>query len=131
MRQERVKAENKAEFEERRKKMKFTVQQRFVLRRMMPAEDEYFNMLKAREITEACGLTDDEQKIFESSTILVPGATITDWKMVDAKIPAKPIDPGEWLSNHFRSILKKQFDEKKIREDTIDLYNLFCGPPQE
>ena len=133
MSEKKVKEAKKAEIielEERRKEMKFTGQQRLVLLTMMPREGEYFNIKKMRMVKEALGLNDIEQKIFESSSVMFPGGTITNWDSVNSKIPRKAIDVGEWIGNHLRHELKKQFDEKKLREDTIDLYDMFCGVPE-
>ena len=134
MSEEKVKEKSKAkriELDERRKRMKFTGQQRLTLLGMMPREGEYFNIRKQREIREDLAFSDKEQELFEKYTILIPGGTVVDWKKINLEFPPKAIDVGEWLSGHFRSELKKQFDEKKLREETVDLYDMFCGPPQE
>lgn len=133
MSEKKVKEQKKAEvieLEERRKGMKFTAQQRLVLLTMMPREGEYFNIRQLRIVKETLGLNDIEQKIFESSTVVFPGGTITNWIPVNSEISLKSIDVGEWIGNHLRHELKKQFDEKKLREDTIDLYDMFCGVPE-
>lgn len=133
MSQEKVKAQNKAkiiELEERRKGMKFNIEQRFALLRMWPAEGEYFNMRNARIVKENLALDDKEQTIFASNTLLIPGGTTTDYRIVHEKTALKAIDVGEWLASHFRTILKKQFDERKIRDDCIELYDMFVGIPQ-
>ena len=135
MSQERVKVEKEKakviELEERRKRMKFTAQQRIVLLGMFPREGEYFNIRKQREVREVLAFNDDEQKVIETETVFVPGGSITNWKKVDKTIALKVLDVGEWLASYFRSELKKQYDDKKIREDTVDLYDIFCGTPQE
>lgn len=134
MSQKAAKATRKAEaieLEERRKRMQFTARQRLVLLATMPQEAGYFNIQKIREVRETLGFSDSEQKVFEGSTTVIPGATITNWKEVDKQIPPKRVDVGEWLTNYFRTELKKQYDEEKLREDTIDLYDTFCGPPQK
>jgi len=118
------------DLEKQRKRMKFTAQQRIVLLGMMPREGEYFNILKQREVRETLAFDDSEQKTIETETVFVPGGSLTNWKKVDKAVTLKAIDVGEWLAGHFRSELKKQYDEKKLREDTIDLYDLFCGVPQ-
>lgn len=132
MSEEQVKAKRKEEaiaMEERRKAAKYSIQQRLVLIARMPAEGEYFNIKSMRIVREELGLNDDEQKAFESSTVLIPGATVTDWKVVNTA-PLKAVDVGEWLASHFRTVFKKQFDEKKIRDETVELYDIFCGAPQ-
>ena len=133
MSQEKVKKQNKAkviELEERRKGLKFNIQQRFTLLAMMPAEGEYFNIRKMREVKEDLALNDKEQEVFESCTVLFPGGTVTNWKKANLEMPPKSVDVGEWLAGDFRMKLKKQFDEKKVRDDTVDLYDMFCGAPQ-
>ncbi len=119
------------ELEEVRKRTKFNVQQRFTLLNMMPKEGGYFNIKKMREVKEALGLSDSEQSIFEQATVLIPGGTVTNWKKANDDIVLKRVDVGEWLANHFRTELKRQYDREKIREDTIDLYDMFCSIPKE
>jgi len=134
MSQKQAKEERKKEAEEmesRRKAALYTVQQRFTLLNMMPAEGEYFNMRNSRLVKEECAMTDKEQVVFVGCTILIPGGTRTNWVQVHREIPSKLIDVGEWLASHFRTILKKQFDENKIKDETVELYDIFCGPPQE
>jgi len=117
--------------EEKKKEMKFTAQQRLVLIGMLPKEGSYFNIKKVREVREDLGFNDFEQKTFEGSTLLIPGGTVTDWKSINAKVPLKVVDVGEWLSRHFKTNLKQQYDQEKLREETIDLYDFFCGNPSK
>lgn len=134
MSEKKAKEQRKAEvieLEEHRKAMKFNGQQRLVLFAMMPKEGEYFNIRKMREVKENLGFNDNEQKIFESASTLVPGGTLTDWKEVNSQITSKAIDVGEWLGNHFKTELNKQYNQEKLREDTIDLYDIFCGAPEK
>lgn len=131
---EKTEEERKAkviDLEEQRRKMRFTAQQRLTLLAMAPKDGGYFNIRKMRVVKEDLGLNDLEQKVFETATMLIPGGTITDWKQVNAKILLKAVDVGEWLANHFRTELKRQYDQEKLREDTVDLYDMFCGAPQD
>lgn len=133
MSEKTAKEERKAkviDLEEQRRKMRFSAQQRLTLLAMTPKEGGYFNIQKMREVREALGFSDAEQKVFETATVLIPGGTVTSWKRVNAGILTKAVDVGEWLANHFRTELKRQYDQEKLREDTVDLYDMFCGTPQ-
>ena len=119
------------DLEEKRKETKFTVQQRLTLMNMIPSKGGYFNIKKMRIVREELGLSDLEQEMFEKMTMLIPGGTVTDCKRVNTEIPLKVVDTGEWLADKFRIELKKQFDAEEIRDETVDLYDIFCGVPKK
>jgi hypothetical protein len=103
--------------------MKLNIQNRIVLLGLLPVTGDINSLKQLRVLREELAFSDKESKALKIQNS--PSGNVV-WNN-DHKVKDKEIEIGETLTGVIRGLLEDLDKDKKLHDNHVDLWDLFCG----